>query len=208
MKNKKIYQYLREFKVGNKLLKGPLRKLQVWFEDKYKITPINVRYSYIKGTDCSQVIFYFEEHKDIENLKIDKEIISSKFVEYTNGYKSYKSNKVIVLFGYFKTHARIHAIRNISHNELYELAFNIGLKNIQSIFREPFSTCYVLFDDKETQEKYSSVEFINRFKKGYLELLKRNDEFDYHSDKTFEIKFWNKVEFDETYDNFYHFAHG
>ena len=56
--------------------------------------------------------------------------------------------------------------------------------------------------------KYEGIAMEYLDKKGYLELLKRNDEFNYHSNKTFEIKFWNKVEFDETYDDFYHFAHG
>jgi len=202
---------MRELKLGIRELKGPLRKLQVWFSDHYGIMPISVIYSYIKGTDCPRIQIIFEKPEDVKNLIIDKtqkEIIATKFAEYITGYKKYKSKNLIVLTGYFDAHARIKAIVKITTKELYKLANNIGLKNIHSIFREPYSTCYILFNDTTTQKKYSSPEFIEVFKKGYLELLKRNDEFNYHSNKTFEIKFWNKVEFDETYDNFYHFAHG
>lgn len=211
MTDEKKYQRLRELKLGNRQLKGPLKKLQVWFNDYYKIMPISIIYSYIKGTDCSRIQFIFEKPEDTKNFIIDKtqkEIITSKFQEYITGYKKYKSKNLIILTGYFYTLARINTILKITNTELYELAKNIGLTNIHSIFREPYSTCYILFNDKASQNEYASHEFIELFKKGYLRLLKRNDEFDYHSKKTFEIKFWNKVEFDETYDNFYHFAHG
>lgn len=202
-KKDKKYEVCRDIKIGNKKLKGPLSELQKWFSYHYKVEPLSIIYSFIKGVDRPNLEIVFESKEGIELFLADEDknlIIQNKFSELISGYKKYQSENLIVIHSYFNSIARLEANKMVEESEINELTNKIGSEKIWLIKRD-WESIIVFFYTQEQQDSYKDSSLIDLIKEEYLKLVKPYDEFNYYNTTNLHIRLDNK-------DNFLDFYQG